>query len=84
MEGALLGVGVGTLAQELHVAGVVTRQAARDHELLASHHDHLLAREQLLGHDRGQPAQKVPATVDDHLLGVEGHPCAVCGGGREA
>ena len=84
MEGALRRVGIGPLAQELHVAGVVTRQAARDHELLASHHDHLLARKQLLGHNRGQPAEQVPTAVDDHLLGVEGHPCAVWGGVRQS
>lgn len=32
---------------------------------------HILARQQLLGQDGGQPAEHVPAAVDDHRLQAE-------------
>lgn len=42
--------------------------AAADVDRLAANHYHVLPAEQLLGHNAGQPAQQVPAAVNNHNL----------------
>ena len=51
---------------------LVSEEAARDIDLLATDHHNLLAGENLLGDDGRQPTQKVPLAIDDNGGGGEG------------
>ena len=48
-----------------YVTHLVTEEAARDVDLLAPHNDNLLAVQNLLGDNRGQPAKKMALAIND-------------------
>ena len=48
-----------------YVTHLVTEEAARDVNLLAPHNDNLLAVQNLLGDNRGQPAKKMALAIND-------------------
>lgn len=48
-----------------HVTHLVAEEAARDVDLLAPHNDNLLAVQNLLGDNGGQPAKKMALAIND-------------------
>jgi len=61
-----------TFMKEVVVAEFVAEEAAGDVDLLAAHDDDLLAREDLLGDNGGQPTQEMALAVDDNRARGEG------------
>jgi len=60
--------------RKLHLRGVPTlgtKELARDVEFFTSDNHNLLAVEDLLGNDAGQPTKKVALGIDDDLLAVQ-------------
>jgi len=58
--------------EEVMVAEFVAEEAARNVDLLAADDDDLLAREDLLGDNGGQPTQEMALAVNDNRTRGEG------------
>jgi len=61
-----------TFVKEIVVAELITEEAARDVDFLASYDDDLLAIQDLLGYNGGQPTKKVTLAVNDDRGGRNG------------
>jgi len=68
VEGPALGKHVATLPQEVEILQLVPVEVSGHVDLLSAHDHDLVASEDELGYDGGQPAQHVTPAIDDNGL----------------
>lgn len=68
MEGAAKGLHVATETQELEVLELVTVEVSGHADAFGAHNHHFVAVQEKLGHDGGQTADQVTASIDHHWL----------------
>lgn len=68
VEGTTSWVNVATFAQVGQKLDFVSVEVAREVQLLAAHHDHLAALQQVLGDNGGQTAKQMAASIDNNGL----------------
>lgn len=71
VEGTTSWVYVATLAQVGQELDFVSVEMAREVQLLAAHHSHLAALQQILGDNGGQAAKQMAASIDNNGLKEE-------------